>query len=105
MAKYYVQSGNVSTIITADDPEKAALWVVHKALKQVVPVYEDAELSPNEKSEVAVVQGLMVLGNTVRISEIGFDRNEADEIDTFELVIQWHQLMVALERLSEHLKP
>ncbi len=100
MAKFYVQSGNIRTVIASDDVEKAALWVVHKAMEQVVPVYEDAELSPEQKGELAVVQGIMVLGNTVKISEIGFDRADGDELDTFQLLVQWHQLMVALDRLS-----
>ena len=64
MAKYYVESGNVKTVIAADDAEKAALWVVHKAMQQVIPVYEDQELTPDQKSEVAVIQGIMVLGTS-----------------------------------------
>ncbi len=101
MAKYYVQSGNVQTIIAADDAEKAALWVVHKAMQQVVPVYEDDELTPAEKGEMAVGKGVMVLGTTVRISEIGFNQGDSESIDTFELLIHWHQLMVALAKLEE----
>ncbi len=103
MAKYYVQSGNVKTVISADDPQKAALWVVHKSLKQVIPVYEDAELSPDQKSQASLVHGVMVLGNEVQVSEIGFDRMDCAHMDTFDLLVEWHQLMVALERLSEHL--
>ncbi len=104
MAKYYVQSGNVRTVIAADDAEKAALWVVHKAMQQVVPVYEDNELTPEQKSDVVVVQGVMVLGNSVKISEVGFDRSDASDLDTFELVMQWHQLMVALAKLDSFLR-
>jgi hypothetical protein len=104
MAKYYVQSGNVRTVIAADDAEKAALWVVHKAMQQVVPVYEDNELTPEQKSDVVVVQGVMVLGNTVKISEVGFDRQDASDLDTFELVMQWHQLMVALAKLDAFIR-
>ena len=101
MAKFYVQSGTVRTVISADDAEKAALWVVHKSLQQVVPVYDDIELSPSEKSDVALVQGMMVLGNSIAINEIGFDRDDSTHLDTFELLVQWHQLMVALSRLEE----
>ncbi len=105
MAKYYIQSGNVRTVIAADDAEKAALWVVHKAMQQVVPVYEDDELSAEQKSEVAVIQGIMVLGNTIQVSEMGFDRLDAANLDTFELVVHWHQLMVALARLESMMSP
>ena len=103
MAKFYVQSGNVRTVISADDAEKAALWVVHKALQQVIPVYEEAELSPDQKSEIALVQGILVLGNEIQISEVGFDRSDSHKRDTFELLVHWHQLMIALDRLSTHL--
>lgn len=105
MAKYYIQSGTVRTIVSADDPQKAALWTVHRAMQQIVPVYEDIELSPQEKSDVAVAQGMMVLGNSVAISELGFDRADAAQLDTFELVVEWHQLMVALARLEELMGP
>jgi hypothetical protein len=103
MAKFYVQSGTVSTIISAEDAERAALWAVHCAMRQVVPVYEDEELTPDEKSQVGVVQGIMVLGNSIRISEIGFDRSDSLEMDTFEMLVQWHQLMVALAKLESML--
>lgn len=104
MAKYYVQSGNVRTVVSADDHEKAALWVIHKALQQVVPVYEDGELSPEKKGEAMIIQGVMVLGNEVCISEIGFDRDDSRRLDTFELLVHWHQLMIALDRLARHLE-
>jgi hypothetical protein len=104
MAKYYVQSGNIKTVIAAEDAERAALWAVHCAMRQVVPVYEDEELTADEKGEAAAVQGIRVLGNTTRISEIGFDRHDCIELDTFELVVHWHQLMIALAKLDSLLK-
>ena len=105
MAKFYVQSGNIKTIVAADDTDKAALWVVHRTLQQVVPVYEDSEMSPEEKNSHLVAEGIMVLGNEILVSEIGFDRNDAQKLDTFELLVHWHQLMVALDRLASHLEP
>lgn len=100
MAKFYVQSGNVRTLISARDTEKAALWAVHCSMRQVVPVYDDEELSPEQKSQLSLADGVRVLGNTIRVSELGYDRADAVELDTFELLVQWHQLMVALSRLE-----
>ena len=100
MAKFYVQSGNIRTVVSADDSEKAALWIVHRAMQQVMPVYEDDELTPEQKGEVASVQGVMVLGNSILTSEVGFDRADATAVDTFDLIQHWHQLMVALARLE-----
>ncbi len=101
MAKYYVQSGTVKMVVAADDCEKAALWVVHRAMGQIVPVYDDIDLTPEEKGDVAVFRGIMVLGNTFRLSEVGFDRDDAVTLDTFDLIVQWHQLMIALDRLEK----
>lgn len=101
MAKFYLQSGTIRTVVSADDHEKAALWTIHKTMQQIVPVYDDVELSAQEKGDVALVQGVMVLGNSIRVSEQGFDRDDAMELDTFELVTHWHQLMVALSRLED----
>lgn len=115
MAKYYVQSGNVSTIISADDAEKAALWVVHRTMQQILPVYDEAQ--PEPALEKLTQQGggrlgelgglarstpeMMVLGAQIQISEEGFDREDCESLDTFRLVCQWNQLMVALDRLQE----
>lgn len=104
MAKYYVQSGNVRSVIAADDAEKAALWVVHQAMQQVVPVYEDEGRTPEQKSELTAAQGIMVLGYVVATSEIGFDRDDATQLETFELVMHWHQLMAALAKLDSILR-
>jgi hypothetical protein len=101
MAKYYVQSGTVRTVVAADDQEKAALWTVHKTMQQVVPVYDDQELSAEEKGDVALARGIMVLGNTIQVSERGFDRPDADQLDTFDLICHWHQLMMALAKLDD----
>jgi hypothetical protein len=101
MAKYYVQSGNVRTVISAEDGERAALWAVHCSMRQVMPVYEDEELSPQQKSELTKHEGVRVLGGVIRTSEIGFDRDDALQFETFELMVHWNQLMVALARLEE----
>lgn len=103
MAKYYIQSGNIRTVINADDAEKAALWVVHQTLQQVVPVYEDQEATPDAKAQLAAEQGVLILGKELRVSEIGFDRQDGNCLDTFELLANWHQLMIALERLCARL--
>lgn len=100
MGKFYVESGNIRTVISADDQEKAALWVVHRAMQQVTPVHGDLELSPTEKCEIAKNEGVMVLGSEFSVSETGFGQADAVQLDTFELVVHWNQLMVALAKLE-----
>lgn len=116
MAKYYLSSGNVRTVISADDAEKAALWVVHKVMQQVLPVYADTpettnldyqnddhdrdmdEIAPQNRA-VAKPAGPKQLGSEILVSEEGFGGADAGRLDTFELVCHWNQLMVALDRL------
>jgi hypothetical protein len=103
MAKYYVQSGTLKAVIAADDEQKAALWAVHRAMQQIVPLYDDPTLSPGQKSAVAAAEGLLVLGDSIDLSQQGFDRPDRMRLPTADTVIQWHQLMVALSKLEEML--
>lgn len=100
MAKYYIQSGTMRATLAAEDSRRAALWAVHQAMQQIVPMYDDAELTPEQKSNTAMVEGMLVLGGIIRLSEQGYDRDDAEELQTFEVVTEWNQLMIALERLE-----
>ena len=42
----------------------------------------------------------MVLGNTMQLSELGFESDSCVEFDTFELLSHWHQLMIAVSRME-----
>ena len=100
MAKYYIESGTMKTVVAADDARKAALWAVHRAMQQVVPMYDDQSLTATEKSASAMTHGVMVLDQRISVSEIGFDRSDANVINTYDVVNEWNQLMVALSRLD-----
>lgn len=100
MAKYYIQSGTMRATLAAEDSRRAALWAVHQAMQQIIPVYGDPELTPEQKSDTAMVEGMLVLGATIRMSEQGYDRDDAQVLQTFEVVTEWNQLMIALERLE-----
>jgi hypothetical protein len=101
MAKYYVQSGTLQTVISADDPRKAALWAVHKAMQQILPLYDDDNLTAEEKRRHAHRRGYAVLGDEIRIGELGFESAENTHFDTFDVVTEWNQLMVALARIEQ----
>ncbi len=98
MAKFYVQSGNFQTTINADDSEKAALWVIHKVMEQVMPFFSAEHTSTC--GSLNREQGLMILGDHVLVSEQGFDNPNQILFDTFELQTQWQQLTVALAKLA-----
>jgi hypothetical protein len=105
MAKYYVESGTMRAVVAAEDEQRAALWAVHRAMQQIVPLYDDPTLSPAQKSAVAATEGLLVLDDSIHLNEVGFGRDDGIKLDTADVVAQWHQLMTALTRLEAVLPP
>jgi len=104
MAKFYVESGTMETVIDADDARGAALWAVHRCLEQVLPICPDDPLSPQQKSERMLERGCYVLGESIRTSEQGFGRGDADVHDTAGLFVEWNQLMTAMSNLEQQLR-
>lgn len=100
MAKYYVESGTLQLIVQADDAHKAALWAIHRAMQQILPVYDEISLSPETKADIALTAGAMVLGEEMKLSEVGFAGNDAIHFNTADMVIEWNQLMIALTKLE-----
>jgi hypothetical protein len=100
MTKFYIQSGNFRTTINAADAEKAALWAVHKVMEQILPFQDNVDTDPHQKCSNCLRDGLMVLGETMDVSEVGFESDVQIEFDTLDLQIHWHQLTIALSRLE-----
>jgi hypothetical protein len=104
MAKFYVESGTVQMITEAEDARGAALWAVHGAMEQVLPVCPDDPLTPAEKNERIRQRGCSVLDGTIRISEQGFGRADAVTLDTVEVFVEWNQLLMAVTKLERRLQ-
>lgn len=100
MAKYYLQSGTARLILDCEDADKASLWFIHRAMESISPVYEDETLDEHRKLDTAIVESLIDLGPTIEVSEQGFDRDDAEKLETYDVVVYWHQLMIALSRLA-----
>ncbi len=100
MAKFYLQSGTARLILDCEDSDKASLWFIHRAMESISPVYEDDTLDEHRKLDTAIVESLLDLGPTINVSEQGFDRDDAEQIETYDVVVYWHQLMIALTRLG-----
>jgi hypothetical protein len=97
MAKYYIESGNLKLIVHAKNGRGAALWAVHRSLAQLLPFVAETPRATEMSSDEPVT-----LGDTISASERGFGRMDADSFDTFDVVTEWNQLMVALEKLESH---
>lgn len=98
MPKFYVQSGEVELVTTAIHGRGAVIWGVHRTLSQSLPFLCD------ETTDVLALDGLTRLGDTIRVSEQGFDREDAVEFDTLDIVSEWNRLLVAIDRLHERLE-
>lgn len=104
MAKYYVRSGTLSTIVESDSSRRAAMWAVHQAMQQVLPVEDGDTVSPSAKSEAATHNGIAVLSDSVSVSEHGFASEHVQVIPTMEIVSEWNEMCATLNRLEKLLQ-
>ena len=103
VAKFYVQSGTMRTVVQAESSRKAALWAVHQAMQQVLPMEDDPGMSTARKSENVSRDGVAVLSQRVKVSEQGFDREDSACLPTMEVVTEWNDLVATLNRLEQML--
>ena len=115
MAKYYIQSGNVSFVVSACDAEGAALWAMHRIIDSKICDWEDEtgnqsvmdgytrEIDgiPAAVPYEAMLAGLAEFEEDIRLSERGFGYDEAGCLDTETIFHSWRQLMMAVARLHE----
>jgi hypothetical protein len=94
MPKFYVQSGTLEMVLQAKDSRCAAIWAAHRTLSQSLPFLCD------EVEDYTKLADLTRLGETIRVSQRGFDRHDAAIFDTLDVVSEWNQLLVALDRLQ-----
>ncbi|EMI45221.1 hypothetical protein [Rhodopirellula sp. SWK7] len=107
MAKFYVQSGTFRRVVAADSSRKAALWAVHEVMQQILPTEDDCDSNATPTADRLgndeSVQKMTVLSGVVRVNERGFDRDDANEMSTMEVVGEWNQMAMTLERLQQML--
>jgi len=94
MPKFYVQSGQLEMVLQARDTRCAAIWAAHRTLSQTLPFLCESE------SNYAMLADLTQLGETIRVSQRGFDRDDAVTFQTLDIVTEWNQLLVALDRIT-----
>jgi hypothetical protein len=99
MAKYYVQCGPIQVIINADSVDSAAFAALDKSLQSHVWIYDDKQLTEQDCRDHLMLEALMHLDPAIRISEQGFDRDDAAYVGTPETVDAWHGLMIGMKKL------
>ena len=103
MAKYYVQSGTMRSVVQAESSRNAALWAVHQIMQQVLPIDKEMGESAEIKSQQSRSGGVAVMSGEVRVSQAGFDRDDAHQLPTLEMVADWNQMVTTLDRLERML--
>jgi len=99
MAKYYVQSGNLRTIVQAESSRKAAIWAVHQAMQQVLPI-DDGPSPKSNNHDTDSPATVIMLTKKLKVSERGFDRSDVAELSTLEIMNEWNQMVSTLDRLE-----
>jgi hypothetical protein len=97
MPKFYVESGTLQLVTTAANGRSAAIWAVHRTLSQSLPFLCD------EPGVYLELRPLTRLAESVRVSECGFGQSAAEQFDTLDVVTEWNQLLVAVDRLHQRL--
>lgn len=99
MAKFYVQCGPVRVILIAEGIRHAALTAIDRVLSPHSWIYDDPDLSEDDRRTHLMLEALLQLDPVIRVSERGFDRRDAREVGTPETVERWHGLITGMNRL------
>ncbi|MEL7337521.1 MAG: hypothetical protein AAFN70_15115, partial [Planctomycetota bacterium] len=104
VASFYVSCGSVRVIVSAGDARRAAVWMLHQVMRQVLPlghVLSGAAIiqssgQPADNADSPMRQ----LAQRIRVSKDSFDNGVSDEFSMIEILGQWHQMVAALDRLE-----
>ena len=99
MPKFYVACGSQNLVVASDSAEQAAFRLVDEALATHIWIYEDTRLTEQDRHDHLVLEALLHLGTTIRVSERGTGRDDAGQFGMPELINQWHRLMTSLSRV------
>ncbi len=99
MSKFYVVCGSQSIVIAAPSAQHAAMRLIDEAMAAHVWIYDDADLSEQDRRDHLVLEALLHLGSSVAVSEQGLGHGEAGKFEVPELLEQWHRLMTGISRL------
>lgn len=99
MAKFYVQCGPIEVVLSAESERCAAMAAIDRLLDSHLWIYDDEGLTDQDRRDHLMIEALLHLEPAVRVSQRGFDRDDAASIGTPELVAQWHELMTGMARL------
>jgi hypothetical protein len=100
MAKFYASCGSQTLTISAPSAQFAAMRLIDEAMSAHIWIYDDASLSEQVRRDHLVLEALLHLGATVRVSQRGVGRNDDGEFGVPELLDEWHKLMMGLSQMT-----
>lgn len=103
MPKFYVQTGNFTKVVIAEDAQGAALATVHKVLGEAIQKDQRITVQMELIDQDEVAEICDDFEDQVLVSEIGFGRCEAGLFETEEIIQHWHKLMIAIENLIKRM--
>ena len=68
-----------------------------------LPIADEGGQTPASKSEQVAASGVAVLSGKVTVSQRSFDGGDGTSMPTLEVVTQWNQMVMTLDRLERML--
>lgn len=99
MPKYYVTCGGTQWIVQAESARQAAMRLLDELLAEHIWIYDDADLSEQDRRDHLVIESLLHLATEIHVSERGTGRCDAGTFGVPELLDDWDRLMTAVSRL------
>lgn len=99
MPKFYVTCGSVEWIVEAESARQAAMRLMDEMLGAHIWIYDDAELTEQDRRDHLVIETLLHLGTEIRVSQRGAQRCDAGVFGVPELLDDWDRMMTAVSRL------
>lgn len=103
MAKFYVSCGACRFVTSAVESQSAALWSIHQFIAGRVDLDSIDWSDVRMIDRADLIEAMLELDDTVRVSEIGFSGTEAGTFDTAEILNEWNALVVVVDRLQRRL--
>lgn len=99
MDKFYVQCGPVEVVLLAEDAGSAAVAGIQRKLDAHLWIYDEPTLSDNDRRDHLMVEALLHLSPSIRVSRRGFDSDQFERFGTPETVLSYHRLMTGMREL------
>lgn len=100
MTKFYVSSGNQSLTLIAPSAASAAMELVDRLLSPHRWIYREPSLRQQDRRDHVILEALLNLDSTIKVSWRGLGRNDAGEFEVPELLDQWHAEMSSFAKVN-----